>query len=286
MSWTLALAQTDPVLGDLRANVDRHVAVAARARDNGASLVCFPELSLTGYTVRDMHWDLAVDPVRPPSALRPLLDLSRSVSVIVGGIEDSPDGSIYNAAFLVSGGSIRVVHRKVYPPTYGMFEELRYFSSGDSVRAFDIEQGRIGVLICEDLWHLPLPYLLARDGATVILGLVASPTRLAGSSSLLPADINGENHRAYARLLSVYLGFCNRVGFEDGVNFWGGSSVISPAGTPVAIGKSFAEDLVLATINPDDVKRSRRFSRHFLDDDETLLLEELTRIRRDRHSPR
>jgi predicted amidohydrolase len=282
MSWRLALAQTDSVLGDLAANVERHVAAAERAREQGAVCVCFPELSLTGYTIRDLNWELALDPAHPPSALSPLLDASRRIMIVAGGVEDAANGALYNAAFLFSGGAVRVVHRKVYPPTYGMFEEMRYFSNGDRVRAFDTPHGRLGVLICEDLWHPSLPYLLARDGATTILALVASPTRLQGTTGVSPVEVNGENHRAYARLFSVYLGFCNRVGFEDGVNFWGGSSVVGPGGATIAAAATFAEDLLVADIDPGEVKRARRFSRHFLDEDDRLVVAELERIIRER----
>jgi len=186
---------------------------------------------------------------------------------------------MFNSAFFFDAGTVRSVHRKTYPPTYGMFEEMRYFSAGSSVEAFDTRFGRIGVLICEDLWHPSLPYLLAQDGAEVIIALVASPTRVsAGSEKLQVATVNAENHRAYARLLSVYLVFCNRVGYEDGVNFWGGSEVVGPDGEAVGAAKLFEEDLIVATLDEDEIRRARRFSRHFLDEDIDLVRRELRRI--------
>ena len=184
-------------------------------------------------------------------------------------------------AHVARGGAIRSVHRKTYPPTYGMFEEFRYFSRGTEVRAFDCKHGRLGVLICEDLWHIPLPYLLALDGAQLIIALVASPTRVAGKGpDLQIAVVNGENHRAYARLLQVYIAFCNRVGFEDGVNFWGGSEVVGPDGSCVSSARLFEEDLIIADINDAALRRARRFSRHFLDDDPALVEKELERLRK------
>jgi predicted amidohydrolase len=160
-----------------------------------------------------------------------------------------------------------------------MFEESRYFSSGTSVRAFDTGLGRFGVLICEDLWHVSLPYLLAMDGAELILALVASPTRLGGNEdSLGVASVNTENQRALARLLSVYLAACNRVGYEDGVNFWGGSGVVGPDGDSLINAKHFEEDLIVARIDSHEVRRARRFSRHFLDERPEILLAELGRI--------
>ncbi len=280
MTFKLALAQIDPVLGDIKKNVEKHLEYCQRAKDAGASLVVFPELSLTGYTIKDMNWELAINPARSSSVLAPLLEMSKSISIIAGGVEESASFAIYNSAFLFEDGAIQSVHRKTYPPTYGMFEEMRYFNRGGSVRAFDSKNGRIGVLICEDLWHPALPYILAQDGANLIAALVASPTRLSGDEhGLQTARVNSENHKAYARLLTAYLAFCNRTGYEDGINFWGGSSVIGPDGEVHVQAKLFDEDLIVATIDEAEIRRARRFSRHFLDEDVDLAMRELTRIR-------
>jgi len=279
MNFKLALAQIDPVLGDIERNMEKHLAAADRALAAGARLVVFPELSLTGYSVKDLHWDLAVNVENDPSRFQPLLERSRKIAIIAGGVEEGSRFEIFNSAFLFDNGTVQTVHRKTYPPTYGMFEEMRYFSSGTSVRAFDTPFGRLGVLICEDLWHLSLPYLLACDGAQVIISLVASPTRMSGADATLPAAVvNTENHKAYARLLSVYVVFCNRVGYEDGVNFWGGSQVVAPGGEVVGAGKVFDEDLVIVEVDEEAVRRARRFSMHFLDEDPSLVSRELSRI--------
>jgi len=117
------------------------------------------------------------------------------------------------------------------------------------------------------------------DGAEAILSLTASPTRVGGGSAkLATAEVNHEHHRAYARLLSVYLLFCNRVGFEDGVNFWGGSSVTSPSGDQISTAKLFEEDLVLADIDAREIQRARRSSRHFLDERPELTYRFLQRM--------
>ncbi len=281
MNFTIALAQIDPVLGDLARNIDKHLEFIERARVAGASLVLFPELSLSGYSVRDLHWDLAVNVRKLPSVFDRLLKASHGILVLAGGVEESSSFAIHNAAFLFEEGNVRTVHRKTYPPTYGMFEELRYFSPGTSVRAFDTSLGRIGVLICEDLWHPSLPYILAQDGAELIATLVASPTRVTGAEEKLQmASLNTENHKAYARLLSAYIAFCNRVGFEDGVNFWGGSEVIGPGGRVVVSAPLFEEQLILAKIDEEEIRRARRLSRHFLDENPDLVMRELERIRR------
>ncbi len=278
MKFTIALAQTDAVPGNLRRNLDVHLRSIVRAKEGGADLVVFPELSLTGYTVKDSAWDLSVTEGHG-TYFRELQEACGGMAAIVGGIEESAGYGLFNAAFLVTGDAVRTVHRKVYPPTYGMFEEKRYFLGGTGVGAIDLPFARIGVLICEDLWHLPLPYLLAKDGAQLIVGISASPTRLEGNDRELRTErINGEQHRSLARLLSVYVCFCNRVGYEDGVNFWGGSSVISPAGDTVARAGLFSEEMLFTEIDTDAIRRARRTSRHFLDDDPHLTLRELRRI--------
>jgi NAD+ synthase (glutamine-hydrolysing) len=279
MKSLIALAQISTVLGSVRQNVQKHVEYARRARDGGASMVIFPELSLTGYSIKDSNWDVAIH-AGEPSELDPLVKESADISIIAGGVEESAEYGIYNAAFLIEGGTVRSVHRKVYLPAYGMFEESRYFSPGKSVRACDTSIGRMGVLICEDMWHLPLPYILAKDGAEVIVGIIASPTRLSGDQPFELAHINYEHHQAYARLLSSYVVFCNRVGFEDGVSFWGGSAVVNPAGNVIVRGRQFEEDLIFAEVDSNEVRRARRLSRHFIDDESRIVINELERINR------
>lgn len=283
MNAKIAVAQIDSVLGNIEANVSRHLKSIDQAKKAGAQIIVFPELSLTGYTVKDMNWDLALNVSKVPAVLQPLVDASQTISIIAGGIEEDDDFRLFNSAFLFEDGHLSSAHKKIYPPTYGMFEELRYFSKGESVKAIQTKHGRVGVLVCEDLWHLPLPYLLAQQGANVIIALVASPTRLGGNEQeLANARVNMENHKAYARLLTTYLVFCNRVGYEDGVNFWGGSSVTGPDGETVALAKYFDEDLILGTVDDNEIRRARRFSRHFLDDEINLVSRELSRIEKNR----
>ena len=284
--FTVALAQIDPKVGDLRANIDIHQDAIERARKSGARLIVFPELSLTGYTLKDLAWDLAID-AASPSVLEPMLRQSRDITVLVGCVEDGPDHGIYNSVFALEDGQIRFIHRKIYLPTYGMFEEGRYFSPGRTLAAFTSKLGRLGILVCEDLWHMALAYTLVMDGAQVLCCPSASPTRIRpDAASLEVASVNREHHSTYARLLSSYLLYVNRVGFEDGVNFWGGSSIVSPSGEPVASGAQFSEDLVVGKVEFGEIKRARRFSRHVLDENTDLVVRTLERIRRESGPPK
>jgi predicted amidohydrolase len=283
MKFTIALAQVDSVLGDVKKNIAKHIQYVHKAKDGGADIVIFPELSLSGYSIKDINWDVAIRST-DGKVLRELLKESKEISIVLGCVEESTEFRIFNSAFFLEDGLVNAVHRKVYPPTYGMFEEIRYFSSGKNVQAFDSKAGRLGMLVCEDLWHLPLPYILAKDGANVIIGIAASPTRVSGNGKKLQvAEINSEQHRSLARLLSSYVVFVNRVGFEDGVNFWGGSEVIGPSGDVVVRAKYFDEDIVFVEIDDNEVRRARRLSRHFLDDDVELVLKELKRVGKHKH---
>jgi predicted amidohydrolase len=280
MKFKAAVAQIDAVVGDLKQNVDRHLKVVDRCVREGARLVVFPELSLTGYTLRDLAYEIALDP-RRDRRLEALRTRSKRITVIAGLVESGSDHGVYNSAVCFEDGEVRHIHRKIYPPTYGMFEEGRYFSRGTNVAAFDSRLGRLGMLVCEDFWHLPLPYLLARDGAEVLVSLTASPTRMAGNTDdLTNARVNHEHHATYARLLSSFVLFSNRVGFEDGVNFWGGSAVFNPSGDKTSVAKYFEEDLLLTEITSKEVQRARRFSRHTLDEDPQLVLDTLRRLKK------
>ncbi len=278
MKHTIALAQIDSTVGDISANVRNHVTAVQQAKEGGAELVVFPELSLTGYSIKDSTWDMPVA-AGDDQRFKSLIDLSHEISILAGGVEESSEFGMFNSAFLFENGSMRSVHRKVYLPSYGMFEEQRYFSPGRSINAFDSVVGKVGVLVCEDFWHLSLPYLLAHDGARVIIGMAASPTRLSGNDDRTRhARINNEHHQTIARLVSSYVVFCNRVGYEDGINFWGGSEVISPHGDVVIQAKLFEKDMVFAEIDDNEVRRARRLSRHFLDENLYLFRRELNRI--------
>jgi predicted amidohydrolase len=271
----IALAQTNSVLGDIERNVSMHCDRAAKAAASGADAIIFPELSLTGYTLRDINFDVALD-ASSDKRLDPLRKLSKDITIICGGVERTPSGGVYNTAFTFEGGKLIHGHHKVYPPTYGIFEEERYFLQGTSAEAFDSEKlGRIGILVCEDLWHPSLPYLTAHQGAQMIITIAASPTRLGvgdHSESDMPSNyiINRDHHIAYARLHGVYMVFVNRVGVEDGVNFWGGSEVVAPDGTVISNAGFFDEEILYVDIDPKAVRHAREYSRHMLD--ENLLL--------------
>ncbi len=275
----LATAQTKAVIGDIEKNANHHCDFVKQAIAEGAHAVIFPELSLSGYTLRDLNIEVALDAAADPR-LAELRSLSNNITIICGGVERALSGGVHNAAFVFEGGELIHTHRKIYPPTYGIFEEQRYFLAGNKALAFESKRlGKIGVLVCEDLWHPSLPYLLTYQGAQSIITIAASPTRIESGSNAEPSvpgnyTINKEHHVAYARLFSVFIAFCNRVGVEDGVNFWGGSELVDPSGNVIMHGKFFEEDLAIGEMDYSAIAKARQFSRHMLDED-LLLTREL-----------
>lgn len=275
----IAVAQISSVLGNPEKNIKHHLDYCDEAIKNKADMIVFPELSLTGYSLKDLNFMIAVN-LEKTNLLNDLKKKSRKISIICGLAEEDDNFAIHNSGILIEDGMIKYSHRKIYPPTYGLFEELRYFSAGKICRACDSKIGKTGILVCEDMWHLPLPYLMAMDGAQVITGIAASPTRLAAENDKFRNyEINSEHHRTFARLLSVYFVFSNRVGFEDGINFWGGSEIIDPFGNVIAAAKLFEEDMIYGEINFEEVKRARHQARHFLDENAEITVQNLMKIK-------
>ncbi len=276
---TLALAQINTVLGDVDANLEKHLALARQARQQGADLVLFPELSLTGYVLQDLAPSVARRPEPDDATFRHLLKASGEIDILVGFVEAERRHRFYIASAYLSRGAVVHVHRKVYLPTYGLFDEGRFFAWGDKVRAFDTRFGRCGVLICEDFWHASPPYLLWLDGADLMLFASASPGRgLNAEPRLESARWVEQINQAYASLFTAFVAHTNRVGFEDGLNFWGGATVFDPDGLLVAHGPYHAEALTLAELDLEQQHRTRARLPLLRDERTALVARELARI--------
>jgi predicted amidohydrolase len=286
VAFKVALAQINPRLGDLGANLALYEEKIRRGAKEGADLVLFPELSLTGYFLRDMVPDVALKLSAPE--IQRLKKLSREVAFVAGLVEEGPDCRFYNAALFFDRGEVRHVHRKVYLPTYGMFDEQRYFARGDRVRAFDSRFGRMAILVCEDLWHPSTIYLAALDGALAVLCPSTSPLR--GISEGQRQDDNARYwemiNRAYAETFGMFVLYGNRVGFEDGVGFWGGSEVVDPFGRRMAKANYYEEDFVVAEVALESVRRKRTAAPLLRDEDIDLTINELMRIRERPSNPK
>ena len=278
MEYRIALAQVAPRLGDLDANLEMASAAVRRAASEGAALAVLPELALTGYLLQDLVPEVAIraDDQR-------LVALSREAAgilVAIGFVEETDDHRYCNSVALLRDGELIGLHRKVYLPTYGLFDEGRFTRPGERIRTHDAGEpvGRIGLSVCEDLWHPSLPMLQALDGADLLVNVAAGPSRAPGSDAGLMAIAGWHKMQdTYALLGGVPLAFCNRVGNEEGLTFWGGSRVVAADGSTVVEAPLWEEAFVVGTLNTDDL-RMQRYNLPLLADERL----ELTRRELDR----
>ncbi len=251
----IAWAQVDCTLGDIDANVERAAKAIAAARVEGADLVVFPELSLCGYSVGEVAHDLAMRADDPR-----IIRLSREagpMGVLLGFTEAASGLHTYNSAAYLQDGELVHVHRKLYLPTYGVFEERKHFSPGQQMRAFETRHARTAILTCNDAWQPQLAFVAVQDGARLLL----MPT--SSAQSLFPERYDSPTYwqditRFLARMFQVYVVFVNRVGEEGKLRFWGGSHVVDPWGNLVAEAPFGEESLRSVDIDLGSVRRRRR----------------------------
>ncbi len=248
-TFRIALAQTNPTVGDLGGNTSRIVEDIGRARDLGADLVAFPELAIPGYPPEDLLF-------KPQfiqeniGKLRDVASASRDIAVVVGFTD--ANSYVYNAAAVLYDGEVVGRYHKMYLPNYGVFDEERYFQAGTECPVFSIAGTPVGVNICEDIWFAVGPTTVQRAaGAEVIVNISASP-------------YHAGKRRTRERMLSVraadnelFVAYVNMVGGQDELVFDGGSMIHDPLGEEVARGRQFEEDLVVADLDVEAVFRSR-----------------------------
>jgi len=282
----VGLAQIKPALGDVGRNLERVIEASEELAARGAELIVFPELVLTGYLLRDMVPEVAVRDDEEP--IRRLCQLSErlGVALLVGYVEEGfPHFQFNNTAACFYGGKLLFKHHKVYLPTYGMFDECRYLARGHRFRAFRTPWDvAVGVLICEDCWHISSGYILSQDGAHLFIHIAASPMRGVmhpGRPDIVRFwdSLNG----IYAQLFGAYVVFVNRVGVEDGISFWGGSSIFDPSGQKVCGCCLFDEALEVCELDLGMLRRTQTYMPLLRDERFGLVLSELMRIDRQRY---
>ena len=279
MEYRIALAQIAPRLGDLESNLELAADRVRVGAAEGAALVVLPELALTGYLLQDLVPEVAIGADDPR-----LLALAREapgVLVAIGFVEETAEHRYGNSVALLRDGELVGLHRKVYLPTYGLFDEGRFTRAGDRVRTHDAGGpiGRIGLSVCEDFWHPSLPMLQALDGAALLVNVAAGPSRAPGGPAGMAA-IGGwhKMQDTYALLGTVPLAFCNRVGNEEGLTFWGGSRIVAADGSVVAEAPLWEEALVVGALETDDLRMQRYGLPILADERLELTRRELDRI--------
>jgi NAD+ synthase (glutamine-hydrolysing) len=248
-SLRVALAQVNPTVGDLEGNARLVVEWIGRARDQGADLVCFPELVITGYPPEDLVLKRAF--VRDNlKQLDVVTRATRGISVVVGFVDD--DGAIFNAAAFMHDGELKAIYHKVFLPNYGVFDEQRYFEPGHRCPIFELEASRIGVSVCEDAWYPSGPMAWeAHHGAELLVNINGSPYH-AGKRAPREAMISGR-----AADYGAFVVWVNTVGGQDELVFDGNSAVFGPRGEVLAHASSFSEELLVCDIDLDAARGHR-----------------------------
>lgn len=254
----VALAQVSPHLGDLPKNLDLHLRTIEKVRREKARLVVFPELSLSGYTLMDLVPEAALDPARHP-AFKKLAAESRAVDIVLGFVEEGGKGLFYNSAAYLSAGRVLHVHRKAFLPTGGMFEEAKFFAPGKSFRTFTTPIGKTGLVVCRDFLNAGSSYALFSGGADVIIVISAAPGRgFAEGAAFASSRMWELMAEAMSFFSTAFVVYCNRVGFEDGKAFAGGSFVYGPTGRRLVRAAEIEEELLLADLRLEDIRAARK----------------------------
>jgi len=301
--------QTYPILFDLRANLDDIVKKIHEGREQGAQLIVFPELALTGYFVGQRYHELALR--LDSKEIQELVSATKGTAAVVGFIEESPSMNFYNSALVAVDGRILFAYRKLNLPNYGVFEERKFFSPGKQIPVFKLHEFTVAVFICNDLWHPSLPYLGVAQKADVFLTLFNSSQ---GSMGTEFSNIESWEviNKFYSRIFGIYNICANRVGeeawkenvsilavetaqigaSEKGVRapqketfkFWGGSEIVNPFGQQIAKASLYEQDEIFAEISRDLLRQKRILLPYLRGDDPYFTHRELQRILYDKGS--
>lgn len=249
----LALCQMSSKREDKKENLLKIEQLTLKAKEQGADLAIFPELSLTGYVVLDQIYGLAETIPGPTTAQAEALAKRTGMHIIFGmpELSEKTQGTVFNTAVFVGPKGLIGKYRKMYLPTHSVFEEKRYFRPGYQPAAFQTELGNIGLSICYDVFFPEVFRLIRLKGAQLMVCISASPAARRSYFEVLTAARALEN--------TAYLAYVNLAGVEDGLQFWGGSRLVSPTGDVVAKAKYDEEDFVIAEVDYRDLRTAETF---------------------------
>ena len=299
----VAIYQTSPVLLDVKTNLEDIINKIHLGRKNGAQLIVFPELALTGYFVGQRYHEVALR--MDSKEIRELASATRGTAAVVGFIEESPSMNFYNSALIAVDGQILFAYRKLNLPNYGEFEERKYFSSGKQVPVLKLCDFSVAVYICNDLWHPSLPYLGVCQKADVFVSIFNSSQDSMGTefSNIESWEII---NKFYSRIFGIYIISANRSGQETFLGnrsvyaietretgtsetvtspmpekifrFWGGSEIINPFGQQIAKAALNEPDEIFGEISKDLLRRKKILLPYLRNDDPYFTHRELQRI--------
>lgn len=268
--------QFSPKLGNIKANFEFHLKKIRTAVADGIDLIVFPELSLTGYQLKDLVSDVTVTP--EDNILKNLKDVSKEIDIVFGAPYEEVPGIIHNCAFYLTRGKLLHLHKKVQLPNFGMFSEAKIFKPGARFEVFKVKDFTVGLLICREILFPVHAYLYFQQKADFIIGISNSPHRGVneqGFTSFKFWETMGDVYSMFFQLNYLYV---NRNGFEDGIGF-GGGSFYAKAGQGITKKAAYLDDDQLdVTVDPEDVRRARLAGNYLRDDNPGLILSELKRI--------
>ena len=301
--------QTYPILFDLGTNLEDIVKKIHQGREQGAQLIVFPELALTGYFVGQRYHELALR--LDSKEIQELVSATKGTAAVVGFIEESPAMNFYNSALVAVDGDLLFAYRKLNLPSYGVFEERKFFSPGKQIPVFKLYGFTIAVFICNDLWHPSLPYLGVVQKADVFITLFNSSQ---GSMGTEFSNIESWEviNKFYSRIFGIYNICANRVGEEawkenvsmlavetaqlsaygkgvrapqkETFKFWGGSEIVNPFGQQIAKASLYEQDEISEEISRDLLRQKRILLPYLRGDDPYFTHRELQRILYDKRS--
>ncbi|MGD0978515.1 MAG: carbon-nitrogen hydrolase family protein [Candidatus Bathyarchaeia archaeon] len=251
--FNIALAQISCQQADKTKNLTKIRKTVARAKKQGAELVIFPELSLTGYVVRDEIYELAERIPGPSTKIMEDLAKKNQIHLVFGmpEISDKTEATLHNSAVLIGPEGFIGKYHKMYLPTHSIFEEKRYFRPGYQTAVFDTELGKLGLIICYDIYFPEVTRLTRLKGAELIVCISASPGVRRSFFEVLTVARAIEN--------TAFLAFVNLAGIQDGLQFWGGSRLVGPSGRILVQAKYDEDDFVMGEVNYPDIRSIEAF---------------------------
>ncbi len=283
----VSIIQYAPNYADVDANLKRHIEII-RERADEADLVVFPELSLTGYFLRDLTHRMMLSSGELVKKINDGLKKKKLPDVILGFVEEGESHNPYNSLIYLEhaakGYKVKYIHRKCFLPTYGMFEDARFFAPGRNLGVFETRFGKIGMLLCEDAWHPMSFYVEALKGAEIIVVCSASPAR--GVGGLKPHNLEhwDKLNSLAAATWATYIVYASRTGVEDSVVFSGGSGIFNPAGDKVAKLQEVAVpkekyEALNYEIKKSEIRRARETTPLLRDENLALFSEEINHLK-------
>ncbi|GMG81757.1 carbon-nitrogen hydrolase [Paralimibaculum aggregatum] len=271
----IGAAQFASEIGDVDANIDRHLHWIAEGRAAGLDMLVLPEVSLTGHHGAEHLLDCAMKRTDP--RLTRLAAAAGPMATVVGFIEEGPGAQFYNAAAVLQGGRMVHLHRKVNLPTYGLLEEGKHYAQGRFVDTWEIDgDWRGGLLICADAWNPALTHLAFLHGATLLTVPVSSGVEAVGADFDNPAGW-ALTVRFYAMMYGAPVVMVNRTGREKGLTFWGGSRIVDPFGREIAVAGE-GEEMISAELDYAVVRKARHLLPTVRDSNMSLVLRETGRL--------